>query len=255
MGESDVPHSDGAEQVNEFFEARLKSLEGNWNHPANFKVENGKILSVLKDGSRQSCPRTQPSRNSSNLPKKSKPSEEKVGKVPLNARATRSDGVVSALDDENVVLVHAKDAASGERLLTPTFEAQMSPKKALRAAMLKMKMQQEKEKLERWLHEEKTKIRAAEAAAKIKVEVELKKQRERERKAARIALQKMEKTAGVKLNLEIFMELELLCGCSLSRSPLQQLGLFIKQEYLEDEDDELILNEDVEEGEILPERL
>ncbi|XWS63322.1 hypothetical protein CRYUN_Cryun06bG0085200 [Craigia yunnanensis] len=195
-----------AEHMNEFFEARLKSLEGNWNHPANFKFGNEKILSVLKvvNGSRQSCPKTLRSQNSSNFPKKSKPSEEKVGKVPLNARAAGSDGVVSALDDENVVLVPKKDAASGERLLTPTFDAQMSPKKALIAAMLKsrfadtilnaqkkiksvlldhgnkaddpVKMQKEKEKLERWLHEEKAKIRPAETAAKIKVVVELKKQ-------------------------------------------------------------------------------
>ncbi|XWS66178.1 hypothetical protein CRYUN_Cryun05aG0177700 [Craigia yunnanensis] len=191
-----------------------------------------------------------------------------------------SDGAISALDDENVVLVPATDAASGERLLTPTFDAQMSHKKALRAAMLKscfadtilnaqqkiksvqldhgnkaddpVKMQQEKKKLERWLHEEKANIRAAEAATKIKAELELKKKREREREAVRIALQKMEKTASVELNLEIFIEL--LSGCPLSHgSTLQQLGLFIKQEHLEDEDDEVVLNEDVEEGEILPE--
>ncbi|XWS18573.1 hypothetical protein CRYUN_Cryun32bG0056600 [Craigia yunnanensis] len=326
-----------AEEMNEFFEARWKSLEEKWNQE-NFKVGHGKILSVrLKDvnESRQSCPKTQLSRNSS-LPKKSKPSEEKVVIVPLNARAAEveppkpaqkcasklagknlqkgtsngsasggrahgsinakpplspgsckcsscgsikcqcslpsdsnhasssdltserslggdlrvcsadaskldcqakstltsqmsksdpdSDGAVSALDDENVCLSYqlttpATDAASGEGLLTPIVDAQMSPKKALRAAMLKsrfadailkaqqkalldhgdkvdpVKMQQEKEKMERRQREEKAKIeaqiRAAQAAAKMKAEDELKRQREREREAARIALQKV----------------------------------------------------------------
>ncbi|XP_022715676.1 transcription factor GTE12-like isoform X2 [Durio zibethinus] len=410
-----------AEEMNEFFEARWKSLEEKWNQE-NFKVGHGKVLSVrLKDvnESRQSCYKTQPSRNSS-LPKKSKPSEGKVVKVTLNARAAEvewpkpalicvsklagknlqkgastgsgsgghaygsinakpplspgackcsscgsikcqcslasdsnhasssdvtserslggdlrvcsadaskldcqskstltsqvsksdpdSDGAVSALDDENLCLSSqlttlSTDAASGEGLLTPIFDAQMSPKKALRAAMLKsrfadtilkaqqktlldngdktdpVKMQLEKEKLERRQREEKAKIeaqiRAAEAAARMKAEVESKKQREREREAARIALQKMEKTAEIEQNLEILKEFEMLSGCSLSINQLhgrkngyekvsgayggtrvnpqlmQQLGLFIKDEYLADDDDEAILNEDGEEGEIL----
>ncbi|KAK8551443.1 hypothetical protein V6N13_119903 [Hibiscus sabdariffa] len=217
-----------------------------------------------------------------------------------------SNGAVSALDDENVCnssqLTTPTDAASGEGLSTSIFDVRMSPKKALRAAMLKtrfadtilkarqralldhcdktdpVKLQQEKERLERRQREEKAKIEAqiiaAEAAAKMKAEVELKKQREREREAARIALQKMEKTAEIEQNLEILKELEMLSGCSLSNSqlpglkndsekvsgashegvrgnPLQQLGLFIKAEYSEGGDDDAILNEDGEEGEIL----
>ncbi|XVE51527.1 hypothetical protein DITRI_Ditri02bG0049300 [Diplodiscus trichospermus] len=217
-----------------------------------------------------------------------------------------SDGAVSALDDENVCASSqftspSTDSASGEGLLTPIFDTQMSPKKALRAAMLKrrfadtilkaqqktlldhgdkadpLKMQQEKEKLERRQREEKARIeaqiRAAEAAAKLKAEDELKKQREREREAARMALQKMEKTVDIELNLEILKELEILSGCSLSCNqlhvhksgsekvngayggtrcnPLHQLGLFIKDDYLEDDDDESTLNEGGEEGEIL----
>ncbi|XP_021279446.1 protein PXR1-like [Herrania umbratica] len=55
-------------------------------------------------------------------------------------------------------------------------------------------------------------IRAAEAAAKMKAEVEMKKQREREREAARNALQQMEKTAGIELNVEIEKEFEMLIG-------------------------------------------
>ncbi|TYJ34326.1 hypothetical protein E1A91_A05G161400v1 [Gossypium mustelinum] len=406
-----------AEEMKEFFEARWKSLEEKCNQE-NIRVGQGKVSSVrVKDvnESSQQCPKTLLSRNSS-LPKKSKASEEKVAKLPLNARAAEvelakpaqnrvselagkslqkgtgsgsggcsqgsinakpplspgacrcsscgnikcqcslpsdsyhasssdvtserslggdlrvciadvskldsqakstltsqmsksdqdSNGAVSALDDENVCnssqLTTPTDAASGEGLSTPTFDVPMSPKKALRAAMLKrrfadtilkaqkkalldhcdktdpVKLQQEKERLERRQLEEKAKIEAqilaAEAAAKMKAEVELKKQREREREAARIALQKMEKTAEIEQNLEILKELEMLSGCSLSNNqlhgrksdseqvngashggnggnPLQQLGLFIKVEYSEDEDDEAILNEDGEEGEIV----
>ncbi|KAK8349705.1 hypothetical protein V6Z12_A06G160700 [Gossypium hirsutum] len=40
----------------------------------------------------------------------------------------------------------------------------------------------------------------------MKAEVKLKKQREREREAARIALQKMEKTVEIEKNLEIEMD-------------------------------------------------
>ncbi|XP_021295122.1 transcription factor GTE9 isoform X2 [Herrania umbratica] len=389
-----------AEEMNEFFEVRWQSLEDKWNQE-DLKGGHGKNLSVrLKDvnESKQSCPKSQLSRNYS-LPKMSRPSEEKVVKVPLNGRAAEvpfmvelpkpaqkcvsrlagkslqkgttsggrahgsinakpplspgackcsscgsikcqcslpsdsnhasssdvtserslggdlrvcrtdasklakstltsqmsksdpdSDGAVSALDDENVCLssqltTPATDAASGEGLLTPIFAIQMSPKKALRAAMLRsrfadtilkakqkrlldhgdeadpVKMQQQKEKLERRQREEKAKIeaqiRAAEAAAKMKAEVELKKQREREREAARNALQQMEKTAEIEQNVEIVKELEMLIGFSLSnywhgrRNPLHQLGLFMKDEYFEDDHEDAVMNEVGEEGEIL----
>ncbi|KAE8696442.1 hypothetical protein F3Y22_tig00110670pilonHSYRG00015 [Hibiscus syriacus] len=219
-----------------------------------------------------------------------------------------SDGAVSAIDEGNVRLsshltTHIADASSGEVLSTPNFGAQMSPKKALRAAMIKsrfadtilkaqqrtlldhgdkanpVELQQEKEKLERRQREEKAKIeaqiRAAEAAAKMKVDAELKRQRELEREAARLALQKMEKTAEIEQNLEILKELEMLIGCCLSsyqfhgrktgpcdrevgvaygvvtgENPLHKLGLFFKDEFLDE--DEAILNEEFgEEGEIL----
>ncbi|XP_007025229.2 PREDICTED: transcription factor GTE12 [Theobroma cacao] len=392
-----------AEEMNEFFEVRWKSLEDRWNQE-DLKGGHGKNLSVrLKDvnESRQSCPKSQLSRNDS-LPKSSRPSEDKVVKVPLNARAAEvpfmvelpkpaqkcvsrlagkslqkgttsggrahgsinakpplspdackcsscgsikcqcslpsdsnhasssdvtserslggdlracrtdaskldcsakstltsqmtksdpdSDGAVSALDDENVcpssqLTTPATDAGSGEGLLTPIFAIQMSPKKALRAAMLRsrfadtilkakqkrlldhgdkvdpVKMQQQKEKLERRQREEKAKIeaqiRAAEAAAKMKAEVELKKQREREREAARNALQQMEKTAEIEQNVEILKELEMLIGFSLSnnwhgrKNPLHQLGLFMKDEYFEDGHEDAVMNEVGEEGEIL----
>ncbi|KAE8719877.1 bidirectional sugar transporter SWEET2a-like isoform X1 [Hibiscus syriacus] len=140
-----------------------------------------------------------------------------------------------------------------------------------------VKLQQEKEKLEKRQREEKAKIeaqiRAAEATAKMKAETELKRQRELEREAARLALQKsgsgysfglfrvytvsglswvlsldrfgqlrlfkMEKTAEIEQNLEILKELETLIGCE---NPLHKLGLFFKDEFLDE--NEPILNEE-----------
>ncbi|KAJ6885284.1 hypothetical protein NC651_026021 [Populus alba x Populus x berolinensis] len=49
----------------------------------------------------------------------------------------------------------------------------------------------------------KHKFRAYEAASRRREEMELKMQREREREAARIALQKMEKTVEIEQNLDI----------------------------------------------------
>ncbi|PON54613.1 Bromodomain containing protein [Parasponia andersonii] len=218
-----------------------------------------------------------------------------------------SDGAVSALDDENMcpssqLITPTTDAASNEEWNTPVVDVPLSPKKALRAAMLKCrfadtilkakqktlldhgdnksnpkKLKQEKEILERRQREEKARIeaeiQAAEAASRLKAEIELKQQREREREAARVALAKVEKTITIEQNLEVLRELELLSGFKPScyifkrykgrgiyvessgqtdiRSPLERLGLFIKEEYLvdEDEDEEAILNG--EEGEIL----
>lgn len=80
----------------------------------------------------------------------------------------------------------------------------------------------------------------------------------------------MEKTTGIEQNLDILKELEMLCGCSISLnyhfgsgrmevvkgeigacigSPLERLGLFIKDD-IEDVDEEF-LDGDGEEGEIL----
>ncbi|XP_039130248.1 transcription factor GTE9-like isoform X1 [Dioscorea cayenensis subsp. rotundata] len=151
---------------------------------------------------------------------------------------------------------------------------QLSPTKALRAAMLKsrfadtiikaqqktllnhgnkvdrVKMQREKEKLEKQQQEEKARIeahvKAAEASARKKAEYELKMQREKEREAARLALRKMEKTVDINDNFQTFKDLESL-AYSLSghqldemdriRNPLEKLGLFIKREELDEPDD------------------
>ncbi|KAI3409406.1 uncharacterized protein J3R85_019345 [Psidium guajava] len=216
-----------------------------------------------------------------------------------------SDGAVSAVDDGNVypsshLATPSTDATCGEGWSATLLDIQLSPTKALRAAKLKsrfaatilkaqqktlldhcdkadpVKMQQEKERLERRQREEKARIeaqiRAAEAAERMRAEAEARKQRERDREAARIALQKMEKTVDFEENLKILKELEMLSGCSGSsprltdgddgsevvsgvfdgahyRNPLERLGLFMKDEFLEDDDDEKILIG--EEGEIL----
>ncbi|CAK9154713.1 unnamed protein product [Ilex paraguariensis] len=236
-------------------------------------------------------------------------------------------GAVSALDEEiSCSGLHfstfATSAASGQ-----VIDVQLSPKKALRAAMLKsrfadtilkakhrtlldhvilhlffdvtlackftmflsfllegdkadsLKLQQEKEKLKRQQCKEKARIeaqiRAAEAASRLKVEAELKMQRYREREAARVALQKMEKTVEIYENLDILKDLEMLSQCSLSShcldgeedgwsgivlgaakggrsaNALERLGLYIKDDHLVYEDYETILKGDGEEGEIL----
>ncbi|XP_031256799.1 transcription factor GTE10 isoform X1 [Pistacia vera] len=217
-----------------------------------------------------------------------------------------SDGAVSALDDGNLcpssqLTPPATDSASAEDWTASFLGAQMSPKKALRAAMLKsrfadtilkaqqrtlldhgdkadpVKLQLEKERLERRQREEKARIeaqiQAAEAASRMKAEIELKRQREKEREAARIALQKMERTVEIEHNLEILKELEMLTGFCLSphllegdkgsamskrafkgpnyENPLERIGLFMKNDYLGDDDEEILnLNGDGEEGEI-----
>ncbi|KAK1380910.1 hypothetical protein POM88_027654 [Heracleum sosnowskyi] len=150
-------------------------------------------------------------------------------------------------------------AASADACWTPAIDIQLSPKKALRVAMLKKRfagtilkaehktlfdhvhkagpvnLRQEKEKLERQQQEEKERIenqiRAAKVASSLKAQEELRLRREREREAARIAIQKMEKTVEIEDNMKI--------------------GLFLKNDYMdyEDEEDGQFL-QDWEEGQI-----
>ncbi|OWM90896.1 hypothetical protein CDL15_Pgr027383 [Punica granatum] len=210
------------------------------------------------------------------------------------------EGAGSAVDEEDFCTTGGAaaantDATCGEGWAAPLPDVQLSPKKALRAAMLKsrfaatilkaqhktlldhgdkadpIKLQQEKERLERRQLEEKARIEAQIKAAEARAEAELKKQRERDREAARIALQKMEKTVEIGENLEILKELEILSGCSLSvhvpesddgsevlsggfdgspgKNALERLGLFMKDDYMEDDDEETVCNGG-EEGEI-----
>ncbi|KAK1282645.1 Transcription factor GTE12 [Acorus calamus] len=144
-------------------------------------------------------------------------------------------------------------------------DQQLSPKKALRAAMLKkrfadtiLKAQQKmllengkksdpvqvKDQLEKKKREEKARLlaqfKAAEAEARRKVEAEAKLQREREREAARITLQKMVKTVDIDENLSILEDI-LMFGYPSSpvdaingherRSPLEEIGLYLKEDW------------------------
>ncbi|KAL3376972.1 hypothetical protein AABB24_003410 [Solanum stoloniferum] len=179
----------------------------------------------------------------------------------------------------------------------PLMNIDLSPTKALRAAMLKSRfadtiikakqkslpvdcdkadlhrMQLERAQLEKQQLEEKARIeaelKAAEVASRRKAEADLKLQRERQREAARIALQKMERTVEFEDNLKILRDLEKLCKCCseaenlsgngdgftiiLGENPLERLGLCIKEDYLYDDEDEdaILSGGDWEDGEIL----
>ncbi|CAA2985848.1 transcription factor GTE12-like [Olea europaea subsp. europaea] len=136
-----------------------------------------------------------------------------------------------------------------------TSPVNMSPKKVLRAAMLKSRFvdtisrarhqalldhgkkinlvsrQKDRERLERQQCEEKARIAAenktAVAASRMRVEMELKTKREKERKAARIALEKMGKTVDIDANRNIMEEFEAIIGGISSgnlRNPWSRLG-------------------------------
>ncbi|CAN0853698.1 Transcription factor GTE12 [Linum grandiflorum] len=160
-----------------------------------------------------------------------------------------SDGAVSAADEDNVcpssqLAAPVTDAVSVEDWRSNAAEVeQMSPKRALRAAIIKerfahtilkakhktlldngekadlTKMQQEKARLQRIHHQEKARIEAqikkAETALRKKEEMELKEQRQRAREAARAAVLKIERSVEIEENREVLKELEDICGCKL----------------------------------------
>ncbi|KAK4399300.1 Transcription factor GTE12 [Sesamum angolense] len=209
-----------------------------------------------------------------------------------NSSGPDSDGPGVVLDDENSshLLNPAICAASVEGW--SSLDVQMSPKKALRAAMLKtrfadtifkathqvlvdqseksdpVRLQEEREKLEREQLKERARIeaeiRAAEEASRRRLQNDLKMQRERERAAARMALEKMRRTVEIDENADIWKDLEMLCcgspsdlldgeGCNVIKifhhgNLLEQLGLYIKADHLEEDED---TTWDGEEGEIL----
>ncbi|XP_041026494.1 transcription factor GTE12-like isoform X1 [Juglans microcarpa x Juglans regia] len=157
-----------------------------------------------------------------------------------------SDGTVSALDYENAChisqsTVPSTDAVPKGEGYPPIVDVQLSPKKALRVAMMKsrfaetilkaqqktqldqgnkadlLRILQEKERLGRRQQEEigviKAQIRAAETVTRIKEE-SLKQQWEREREAMRAALQKMKKTVDFGDSLWTQKEFDALIGSS-----------------------------------------
>ncbi|KAF2314636.1 hypothetical protein GH714_028129 [Hevea brasiliensis] len=173
-----------------------------------------------------------------------------------------SDGAVSALDDENACLssqrmTSATDVTSGEGLGPPIYDVQLSPTKALRAAIVRhrfaetilkaqhktlldhgdkgdpVKMQQEKERLERRQREEKAwieaQIRAAEAASRMREEIELKNKGRKKEKLLELHCRSKRVTNG---------EME----AAYTGSPLERLGLFIKDDIWDE--DEMVVNGD-----------
>ncbi|XP_057516358.1 transcription factor GTE10-like isoform X2 [Amaranthus tricolor] len=192
-------------------------------------------------------------------------------------------------------------------------EKQVSPDKLYRAALLRSrfadtilkaqektlekgetrdpeKLRLEREELERKQREEKARLqaeaRAAEVArkkAELEAAAEAKRKRELEREAARLALQKMEKTVDINENSQFMEDLEMLSGAPADNmssfmgdtspndsengglgsfrfrgnsNPLEQLGLYRKDDDEEEEEVETPHNppdaaaNDIEEGEI-----
>eukprot|EP01018_Ginkgo_biloba_P013705 Gb_30202 [translate_table: standard] len=218
---------------------------------------------------------------------------------------------VSELDEENAHLkpaIGATDADAHQEGESAPSERQVSPDKLYRAALLRNrfadtilkaqektlnqgdrgdpeKLRREREELERRQREEKARLQAeAEAAEMARMQAEAvaaaeaKRKREIEREAARLALQKMEKTVEIDENSQILKDLEMLRSSQLDhlssgdetspihsqdglapftlqgRNPLEQLGLFMKMDEEEEEEeanpDCVGGNGDVEEGEI-----
>ncbi|XP_011096462.1 transcription factor GTE9-like isoform X2 [Sesamum indicum] len=209
-----------------------------------------------------------------------------------NSSGPDSGGPGVVLDDENSSHLSTPAICAASVEGWNSLDVQMSPKKALRAAMLKtrfadtifkathqvlvdhseksdpVRLQEEREKLEREQLKEKARIeaeiRAAEEASRRRLQNDLKMQRERERAAARMALEKMGRTVLIDENVDIWKDLEMLCcgspsdlldgeGCDVMKvfhpgNLLEQLGLYIKADYLEEDED---ATWDGEEGEIL----
>ncbi|KAJ0966192.1 hypothetical protein J5N97_027330 [Dioscorea zingiberensis] len=207
--------------------------------------------------------------------------------IPSNLDFKNSSAGATIIEEKAQTMRHLAPSPVAARKEDSFSLEQLSPTKALRAAMLKsrfadtiikaqqktllnhankvdrVKMQREKEKLEKQQQEEKVRIeaqvRAAEAAARKRAEDELKMQREKAREAARLALRKMERTVVINDNYQTLKDLESL-AYSLSghqldqmdriQNPLEKLGLFMKHEELDEPDDPAGKDCDAEEGEI-----
>lgn len=233
--------------------------------------------------------------------------EERGNSDPETTGAKRA---VSVLDEENAqpkATVSETDTHQEGESAPP--ERQVSPDKQIRAALLRSrfaetilkaqektfnqgnkgdpeKLRREREQLEKWQREEKARIQAeakAAEAVRMKAEAEAaaeaKRKREMEREAARLELQKMERTVEIDENNQILEDLERLryppaehtpsSGDETSPvqsedvmkafplqggNPLEQLGLTLKLDEEVDEEEGTTAdcaagNGDVEEGE------
>ncbi|KAF3443843.1 hypothetical protein FNV43_RR13533 [Rhamnella rubrinervis] len=79
----------------------------------------------------------------------------------------------------------------------------------------------------------------------------LRRRRKKDREAARVAVGQIRNTAGFEINCEAEKELESMCECSayyvLDRHPLNSLGLFLKPDYsdINEEEEEALLFRDI----------
>ncbi|KAG6419293.1 hypothetical protein SASPL_121509 [Salvia splendens] len=197
----------------------------------------------------------------------------KCTSTPLaNSSVLGSDGCrVVPNEEKSPCSTSATTTESGEgKLYCWIADVQMSPKKALRIAMLKSRfadtifkathptpvdhdensdlsrMQQEKLRLEIEQLKEKTRveaeIKAAEAAFRRKELDDLRMCRERERKAARMALEKMEKTVDIYSPPSLLKDMDILFGRNPNLKYLQRIGLYLKEEYAEEDDEDEDVN-------------
>uniref|UniRef100_A0A453S0C0 Uncharacterized protein n=1 Tax=Aegilops tauschii subsp. strangulata TaxID=200361 RepID=A0A453S0C0_AEGTS len=203
----------------------------------------------------------------------------------LNIQEQCADRVPISADDEeeNVSDKKYRAALLKSRFADTILKAR---EKALDQVKDPEKVRREREELERLQREERARLQAeakaaeearkrAEAAAAAEAAAEAKRQREREREAARKALQQMEKTVEINEGNLFLKDFEMLgtvtgeqnlnlvgemspshtpepLGFQLGGNPLEQLGLYMKNDDEEDEEvesaDEPTV--DVEEGEI-----
>ncbi|KAL3643577.1 hypothetical protein CASFOL_014392 [Castilleja foliolosa] len=228
-----------------------------------------------------------PSRVATNVKKSARPrvDRNKASDVARDSRISSSSdsdgpGVVTDEDNSPYLSTPTTAAAISIEGLYTSMNVQMSPDKALRAAMLKrrfadtifkathqnaekldpLRMHEDRLRLEGEKQQEKTRIeaeiKAAEAAVSRKrKQNELKTKRKIERAAAKMALQKMERTVDIYESLDITKEVDMLSNSYLTGKPLERLGLYLKVDYLNDdailnaEEGEILM--DVEEGEII----
>ncbi|KAK9088227.1 hypothetical protein Scep_027309 [Stephania cephalantha] len=137
------------------------------------------------------------------------------------------------------------EASSGVECLK-TCEGQLSPSKSLRAAMLKSRSLCETRFLkhkENSKQSEKQELMRTLKFAKEEVALKLLRQRQ----VARLALEEMEKSVDVYDSFAIMKDLEMMgvAKCIGHDRVLEGLGLYLKNEFPEDDGD------DVEEGEII----
>ncbi|KAL1555924.1 hypothetical protein AAHA92_11606 [Salvia divinorum] len=125
-------------------------------------------------------------------------------------------------DEKNPCSTSATTPASAEGLMDGV---QMSPKKALRVAMLKSRFADTIFKATHPTLYEKTKLKAAEMPS-----------RERERYAARMALEMVAKTAEIDRPPIMLQDMDTLFGRYPSSKSLEQIGLFVKENYVEEVD-------------------